>query len=208
LTEDGKEAWLTDVNGDQMVEFIDRNKDKPFFLYFSPEAVLSSNAETPSRLTDRTQAQGKRKKLAGAIVSVDDQVGKLLAVLEKYHLRENTLVIFSSDNGANGSEGGSSAPYRGGKGQGTQQEGWVRVPTIFSFPGVIPEGRSYDGLTCTLDYYTTVAALVDKPAPEHLDGVNMIPYLAGEKTGDAHEFLFWLNNDPTDAPRRHLTAVR
>lgn len=209
LTKDGKEAWLTDVNGDQMVEFIERNREKPFFLYFSPEAVHSPSAEAPPRLVNRTKVkEGKRKSLAGAIVSVDDQVGKLLAILDKHKLRENTLIIFSSDNGANGGEGGSSAPYRGGKGKGTQQEGWVRVPTIFSWPGVLPQGKKYDGLTCTLDYYATLASLVGKPVPNHLDGVNVIPYLKGDKTGAAHEFLYWLNNDPTDAPRRHLIAVR
>ncbi|MCP4192281.1 MAG: sulfatase-like hydrolase/transferase [Planctomycetaceae bacterium] len=208
ITEDGKEAWLTDVNGDQMVSFIERNKEKPFFLYFSPEAVHSSNAETPARLTERTTAIGRRKKLAGAIVSVDDQVGKLLAVLEKHQLRENTLIIFSSDNGANGGEGGTSTPYRGGKGKGTQQEGWVRVPTIFSMPTVLPQGETYEGMTCTLDYYTTIAATINAVAPKHLDGVNLLPFLTGQKTGDAHEFLFWMNNDPTDAPRRRLIAVR
>ena len=167
LTKDGKEAWLTDVNGDQMVEFIERNKRKPFFLYFSPEAVHSPNDEAPPRLTRRTRVKNrKRKHLAGAIVSVDDQVGKLLAVLKKHDLRKNTLIIFSSDNGPNGRENGSSAPYRGGKGGGTQQEGWVRVPTIFSYPGVIPQGNTYDGLTCTLDYFATIASLTSRPAPE------------------------------------------
>ena len=90
-------------------------------LYWSPEAVHSKNDEAPPSLTERTTAKGKRSKLAGAIVSVDDQVGKLLKTLNKYGLRKNTLVIFSSDNGANGSENGSSAPYRGGQGGGTQQ---------------------------------------------------------------------------------------
>ncbi len=205
----GEEVWLTDVNGDQMVEFIERNKERPFFLYFSPEAVHSPSGEAPARLTKRTRVhEGKRKYLAGAIVSVDDQVGKLLTTLEKHNLRKNTLVIFSSDNGANGADGGRSTPYRGGKGKGTQQEGWVRVPTIFSYPGVLPQGKQYTGLTCTLDYYATLAAIIGKPAPEHLDGVNVFPYLTGEKNGDAHEFLYWLNNDPHDPKHRHLTVVR
>lgn len=85
LDEDGKTIWLTDYNGDQMVNFIDRNKKKPFFLYWSPEAVHSFNTEVPERLTSRTlvKEKSKRQKLAGAVVSVDDQVGKLLKVLEK-----------------------------------------------------------------------------------------------------------------------------
>ncbi len=206
--EQGKTQWLTDYDGDNMVEFIERNKTKPFLLYWSPEAVHSSNKEAPARLTERTRAKGKRSKLAGAIVSVDDQVGKLLKTLEKHDLRKNTLVIFSSDNGANLGEGGSSAPYRGGKGDGTQQEGWVRVPTVFSMPGVIPEGKEYDGLIANFDFYSTIAATVGLPIPKHCDGVNLLPFLNDKKKGDPHEYLFWLNNEPGDAVRRHLIAVR
>ena len=206
--EQGKTQWLTDYDGDNMVKFIERNKAKPFLLYWSPEAVHSSNKEAPARLTERTRAKGKRSKLAGAIVSVDDQVGKLLKTLEKHDLRKNTLVIFSSDNGANLGEGGSSAPYRGGKGDGTQQEGWVRVPTVFSMPGVIPEGKEYDGLIANFDFYSTIAATVGLPIPKHCDGVNLLPFLKDKKKGDPHEYLFWLNNEPGDAVRRHLIAVR
>ena len=206
--EQGKTQWLTDYDGDNMVKFIERNKAKPFLLYWSPEAVHSSNKEAPARLTERTRAKGKRSKLAGAIVSVDDQVGKLLKTLEKHDLRKNTLVIFSSDNGANLGEGGSSAPYRGGKGDGTQQEGWVRVPTVFSMPGVIPEGKEYDGLIANFDFYSTIAATVGLPIPKHCDGVNLLPFLNDKKKGDPHEYLFWLNNEPGDAVRRHLIAVR
>jgi arylsulfatase A-like enzyme len=208
INEDGETVWLTDYDGDLMVNFIERHKAEPFFLYWSPEAIHSSNLEAPDRLTDRTQAEGKRRKLAGAIVSVDDQVGKLLQALNDLGLRQNTLIVFSSDNGANGGEGGTSTPYTGGKGQGTQKEGWVRVPTIFSMPGVLPKGRQYDGLIANFDFYSTITSLACQTIPEHCDGVNLIPYLTGEQTGVPHEYLFWLNNQPDDAVRRHLIAVR
>ncbi len=204
----GETMWLTDYDGDSMVNFIERHKAEPFFLYWSPEAVHSPSIEAPARLMNRTRAEGKRRKLAGAIVSVDDQVGKLMRALKKQGLREDTLVIFSSDNGANGGEGGSSAPYTGGKGQGTQKEGWVRVPTIFSMPGTLPQGKQHDGLIANFDFYSTIAALAGQPIPKHCDGVDLFPYLKGERTGDAHEYLFWLNNEPGDAVRRHLIAVR
>ncbi len=208
INEAGETVWLTDYDGDQMVDFIERHPAEPFFLYWSPEAVHSPSMEAPDRLTERTQAEGKRRLLAGAIVSVDDQVGKLLEVLDTLKLRERTLVIFSSDNGANGSEGGSSAPYTGGKGGGTQKEGWVRVPTIVSMPGVLPEGRQYDGQMAYFVFYCTIAAVAGLPIPDHCDGVNLIPFLKGEQEGNAHEYLFWLNNEPGDAIRRHLIAVR
>jgi arylsulfatase A-like enzyme len=204
----GKTQWLTDYDGDNIIKFIERHKSEPFFLYWSPEAVHSKNDEAPPSLTRRTTARGKRSKLAGAIVSVDDQVGKLLKTLEDHGLREKTLVIFSSDNGASGGEGGSSAPYRGGKGQGTQQEGWVRVPTIFSMPGVIPKGKDYHELIANFDFYATITSLCTKTIPKHCDGVDLLPYLKGGREGKPHEYLFWLNNEPGDAVRRHLIAVR
>ena len=204
----GETMWLTDYDGDMMTDFVDTYKDEPFFLYWSPEAVHSPSIESPESLMKRTTAKGKRRKLAGAIVSVDDQVGKLIKALKKNNLRENTLVIFSSDNGANGGEEGSSAPYTGGKGLGTQKEGWVRVPTIFSMPGTLPEGKQFDGLIANFDFYSTAASLVGGKQPDHCDGVNLIPYLQGDITADPHEYLFWLNNEPGDAERRHLIAVR
>jgi arylsulfatase A-like enzyme len=208
LNEDGEKVWLTDYDGDSIVDFIDRHKTEPFFLYWSPSAIHSFNTEVPDRLADRTQAEGIRQKLAGAIVSVDDQVGKLLQALDQHGLRKNTLVIFTSDNGANPGEGGSSAPYTGGKGEGTQKEGWVRIPTILSMPGALPEGNTYDGLIANFDFYSTIASLTTQTIPEHCDGVDLFPYLNGERTDDAHEYLFWLNNQPDDAVRRHLIAVR
>ena len=204
----GETVWLTDHNGDAMVDFVERHKDEPFFLYWSPDAVHSFNTEVPERLMDRTQAKGKRRKLAGAIVSVDDQVGKLLKTLEQHKLRENTLVIFTSDNGANGSEGGTSTPYSGGKGAGTQKEGWVRVPTIFSMPNTLPQGKQYEQLIANFDFYSTISALATQQIPSHCDGVNLIPYFTDENSNVPHEYLFWLNNQPDDAVRRHLVAVR
>lgn len=205
---DGSDQWLTDYDGDRMVDFIKHHKDKPFFLYFSPFAVHSPSMEAPESYINRTTAKGVRRFLAGSIVSVDDQVGKLLAVLDEYGLRDNTLIVFSSDNGANLGEGGSSTPYAGGKGAGTQQVGWVRVPCIYSFPGVIPEGKRYDGLNSSFDFFSTFSAVSGQPAPKNLDGVNMIPHLQGKEKGAAHEFLFQLNCDPTDMKHRNVVAVR
>ena len=205
VNEAGETMWLTDYDGDSMTDFIQRHKDEPFFLYWSPEAVHSPSIETPERLMARTTVRGKRRKLAGAIVSVDDQVGKLLSVLKEQGLRENTLVIFSSDNGANGGEGGSSTPYTGGKGQGTQKEGWVRVPTIFSMPGTLPEGKRYDGLVANFDFYSTIALLVGPKIPGHCDGVDLIPY---EK--DQWQ-LFDLKSDPReerDLAAKHPDVVK
>jgi len=208
IKQDGSEGWRTEIDGRRMVEFVDRNKNKPFFLYFSPLAIHSPSKETPLRLQNRSQASGKRKALAGALISVDDQIGKLLKMLKKHKLEKDTLILLTGDNGPNLNEGGSAHPYRGGKGAGTQQEGWVHTPTIVSFPGVLPQGSTYSGLMCTLDFFATAAAVTEKQLPNHCDGVNLLPYLHGKKDGDAHERLYWFNCDPTDPKHRHLTAVR
>jgi len=206
-TEDGHKAYLTDLNGDSMVEFVDRNAGHPFFLYFSPLAVHSKVKETPQRYRDRISG-GDGTAYEGAVVAVDDAVGKLLAALRKHGIEQETLILITGDNGANIEEGGTSKPYRGGKGKHTQQEGWVHTPTIITWPQRVPAGKTYSGLMGTIDFYATVAAAAGLPLPDRCDGKNLLPFLAGDLQGDAHEYLFWHNADPTDAPRRNIYAVR
>jgi arylsulfatase A-like enzyme len=205
--EDGSPVYLTDLVGDYMAEFVDRNAERPFFLYFSPLAVHSKVKDTPQRYRDRIPG-GNGTAYEGAVVAVDDAVGKLRAMLKKHNLENDTLILFTGDNGANIQEGGSSAPYRGGKGPYTQLEGWVHTPTIVTWPAVLPAGRTFGGMMGTFDFYATVAAAAGKPLPERCDGKDLVPFLKGDKQGDVHEYLFWHNADPTDAPRRNLYAVR
>ena len=205
--EDGSPVYLTDLDGDYMAEFVERNADRPFFLYFSPFAVHSKVKNTPQHYRDRIPG-GNGTAYEGAVVAVDDAVGKLLSQLRKHHLEKNTLILFTGDNGANIQEGGSSAPYRGGKGPYTQMEGWVHTPTIVTWPAVLPNGTTFGGMMGTIDFYATIAAAAGQPLPDRCDGENLLPYLKGEKSGDVHEYIFWHNADPTDAPRRNLYAVR
>ena len=207
---DGTKLYRTEMDGDHMVEFVERNKDKPFFLYFSPLAIHSPLSGTPDRYKDRIDADKKKKGYGGAVAAVDDQIGKLRAVLKKHKLEENTLILLTGDNGAG--NGGSSAPFAGGKGAagdgGTAKEGWVRTPAIAWWPKTIPAGQKYEGLTATIDYYATAAAVAGKKAPGKCDGKNLIPYFTGKAKGDVHEHLYFYNADPKDAKHRHLSAVR
>jgi arylsulfatase A-like enzyme len=205
--EDGSPVYLTNLDGDYMAEFVERNAKKPFFLYFSPFAVHSKVKTTPQRYRKRVPG-GKGTAYEGAVIAVDDAVGKLLAKLRKHHLEKDTLILFTGDNGANIGEGGTSAPYRGGKGKHTQLEGWVHTPTIVTWPGTVPAGVTYDGMIGTIDFYATMAAAARQPLPERCDGKDLLPYLQGNKQGDVHEYIFWHNADPTDAPRRNLYAIR
>jgi len=205
--EDGSPVYLTDLDGDYMAEFVDRNAAKPFFLYFSPFAVHSQVKNTPQTYRDRVPG-GNGTAYEGAVIAVDDAVGKLLAMLRQHGIEDDTLIFFTGDNGANISEGGSSEPYRGGKGSDTQQEGWVHTPTIVTWPGMIPAGVIYGGKMATFDFYATMAAAAGQELPKRCEGKNLVPYLRGEREGDLHDYLYWHNADPTDVPRRNLYAVR
>jgi arylsulfatase A-like enzyme len=145
--------------------------------------------------------------LGGGIVALDDQIGKLLDYLDKHKMRENTLIIFASDNGPNIGEGGTSTPYRGGKGKGREQVGWTLTPGIVSWPGVIPEGTRFDGMMCTFDFYPTMLAAANLPLPEHLDGADVMPYLTGKKKGDVRNYIYWYNKG-SENRTRNLQAVR
>lgn len=204
----GKKGYRTDLDGDYMVEFVERNKDKPFFLFFSPFAIHSPLKNTPSHYKERIK--DGNKTYGGAVAAVDDQVGKLLATLKKHGLEKHTLILFAGDNGAGA--GGLSAPFAGGKAAakdgGTAKEGWVRTPAIAWWPGTIPGGQKYEGLTATIDYYATAAAVIGKKVPDKVDGKNLIPYFTGKAKGDVHDHLYFYNADPKDAKHRHLSAVR
>ena len=207
--ENGKDFWLTELDGDQLVEFVDRHrkKDQRFMMYWSPLAVHSSHDWIPEKYPARTTASKERRKLAGGIVSLDDQIGKLLDYLDTHKMRENTLIIFASDNGPNIGEGGTSTPYEGGKGKGRQKIGWTLTPAIVSWPGVIPKGTRFDGMMCTFDFYATMLAAAKLPIPEHIDGVDLMPYLTGKKKGNVREYIFWLNKGSSNLTR-NLEAVR
>jgi arylsulfatase A-like enzyme len=199
---------LTELDGEYLADFVERNHDKPFFLYYSPYAIHEPNSESPERYRKRSTATGKRRALAGNLIAVDDAVGKFLEALKKYDLESDTLILFTGDNGGSLKSNCRPDPYRGGKGAATRYEGWVHPPAIVSWPGHIPSGKTYDGLMCTMDFYATAAAVAGKTLPARCDGENLLPYLRGVKSGHAHDALYWCNDDPKDAPRRHLKAMR
>ncbi|MGB0413080.1 MAG: sulfatase-like hydrolase/transferase [Coraliomargarita sp.] len=209
--ENGEDIWLTEINGDQLLEFVERHRlnEQPFMMYWSPLAVHSPHDNIPQEYTDRVlNVAEERRELAGGIVSVDDQVGRLLDYLDTHNMRENTLIIFASDNGPNIGEGGSSTPYLGGKGSSNRNKvGWTLTPAIVSWPGIIPQGTSFDGMLCTIDFFSTMLAAANLPIPDHADGINLLPYLTGEKTGDVHEYIYWYNKGD-DRATRNLQSVR
>jgi arylsulfatase A-like enzyme len=189
LGDDG--TYWTEVQGDYLADFVERHQKEPFFLYFAPLAVHSPVDEAPAACLKRVpnSVQGPRRGLAGTLIALDDTIGKLLNKLQACGLDEDTLIFFVGDNGGDLKSGARMAPLRGGK--ATPWDGAVREPYLVRWKGRLPAGKDYAGLVSTLDIYATAAAAADKAAPARLDGVNLLPYLTGEKQGDPHPALFW-----------------
>ncbi len=136
-----------------------------------------------------------RQYLRATLYALDVQVGHILDKLKVMGIEDETLIMFSSDNGGDPSAQHRPLPYRGGKGgkqrSNLQWEGNYRMPTIMSFPGTLKPGGKYDGMSSTVDFYATAAALAKTPLPEHCEGVDLIPLLTGKQQPNADRALFW-----------------
>jgi arylsulfatase A-like enzyme len=183
------DGYLTDVLGDQSVHFIEENKDQPFFMYLAYNAV-----HTPMEAKEEDLEKYKnhsRQHLAAMTWSLDENIGKLQDKLKALGLLDNTLIYFISDNGGahnNSSENGILKGWKGNK-----FEGGHRVPFVVSWPNKIEPNQKFDGLTSSLDIFTTsmAAANIKKEDSLILDGANLLPYLFKEKQGNPHTELYW-----------------
>jgi arylsulfatase A-like enzyme len=188
-----EKEYLTDAFGREAVAFIRKNKARPFFLYL-PFNAVHSPLEAGDQHLKRVQgtADAKRRTYAAMTVAMDDAVGRVLDALRKEGLEDSTLVLFLSDNGGPTPQTTSSnAPLRGYKGQ--VWEGGIRVPFMVQWKGRLPAGKVFRDPVMSLDIVPTVLAAVGTAAKadEKLDGVNLLPYLGGEKPGRPHDVLYW-----------------
>jgi arylsulfatase A-like enzyme len=188
-----EEEYLTDAFGREAVAFIDRHKSEPFFLYLPFNATHG-----PLQATDKYRNlfsqidDPKRRTFAAMLSATDDAVGAVLEKLRDENLEESTLLFFISDNGGPTKQITSkNDPLRGFKGQ--VWEGGIRVPCMAQWKGHLPAGKIYDDPVIALDFLpTAVAAAGGKVASgPPIDGVDLLPYLTGEKTGRPHETLYW-----------------
>jgi arylsulfatase A-like enzyme len=199
-----KGEYLADFLTDRAVDFIERHKDTPFFLYvphFGVHAPHHAKAEWIAHFQKKTPRGGHQNPVyAAMIASVDESVGRILAALDRLHLADNTIVIFSSDNGGVGGyrrEGGlihtgagevkgaqaqsqevtDNAPLRSGK--GSLYEGGTRVPFVVRWPGVTPPGSVCSTPAIHVDVYPTFLQMAGATAPENqpLDGESLVALL-------------------------------
>lgn len=184
-----KEQYLADFITEKAVDFIQRHKDKPFFLYvphFGVHSPHQAKEELIAKFKDKPGVGGHNNPVyAAMIASVDESVGRIMAELEKQGLAENTVLVFTSDNGGVGGytregikKGGDvtdNSPLRSGK--GSLYEGGTRVPFIVRWPGVVKPGTQVDVPSVHVDIYPTLVEIAGAKAPENqpLDGESLAP---------------------------------
>jgi arylsulfatase A len=171
-----EQTQLTTWYTQHAVRFIDRNKGRPFFLY-----VPHSMVHVPLYVSDKFKNKSQRGLFGDVVMEIDWSVGEILGALARNDLEEQTLVLFTSDNGpwlSYGDHAGSAGPLREGK--GTMFEGGTREPTLIRWSGKIPAGTTCDELASTIDILPTVAALIGAKLPAHkIDGKNIWPLMSG-----------------------------
>ncbi len=182
---------LTTVFGDEAAAFVKRHSMNPWFLYVAFNAPHMPHQPTPDRLARFAHLDASRAKYAAQVSLMDDAIGATLDAVRESGQQSRTLVFFFSDNGGPDGNASVNTPLRGHKGQ--LYEGGVRVPFLVSWPGRLPSGKDYAQPVSSLDVFATALACagVPMPADRPYDGVNLVPYLAGERQGDPHPRLFW-----------------
>ncbi len=177
-------TWYTE----RAVSFIERHKDQPFFLY-----VPHSMPHVPLFVSDKFKDKSPAGLYGDVIQEIDWSVGQILATLKENDLDENTLVIFTSDNGpwlSYGGHSGRALPLREGK--GTAWEGGVRVPCIMRWPSKIKPGRVEEEPAMTIDVFPTIAALTGAALPTHtIDGKDMTALMMGADRVSPHQSAYY-----------------
>jgi arylsulfatase A-like enzyme len=180
---------LTTQYTERAVSFIDRNHDKPFFLY-----VAQTMPHVPLAVSEKFRGTTKRGLYGDAVEEIDWSTGEILAALKKHGLEKDTIILFLSDNGpwlVFGNHGGSAYPLREGK--TTTWDGGTRVPFIIWWPGHIPAGSVSSEMACTIDLLPSFAKLIGAKLPDHkIDGLDIWPLLAGERDAkNPHDVYFF-----------------
>jgi arylsulfatase A len=183
-----KEVYCPDIVHEFAIDFMNRNKDKPFFIYYSTHLVHTPMERTPD---SRPRTTNAKALYADNLAYMDKQVGLLVKELERLKLREKTLIVFSGDNGtaANFPTSIHGKPIHGRKGQ--LLEGGSRVPLIANWPGVTPQGKVLKDLVDFSDMHPTFAEIAGAKMPTALtfDGQSFAPQLRGE-AGKPREWVY------------------
>jgi len=180
-------AW-----GQEAEAFIERHKSEPFFLYLAFTAVHAPHG-APQKYLDKFASVSDPRKLRylAMLACLDDAIGGLLSKLRERGLEDKTLIFFASDNGGPANSPTSNGPFSGGK--WSLWEGGIRSPIFIQWKGHIPPGQTIKQMTTQLDWLPTAmaAAGIETKSDWQLDGTNLLPWLEGKTTAEAHDALFW-----------------
>lgn len=186
------EGYLTEVLADETAAFIERNKDKPFFAILAFNAVHTPMDVIKEDLKEFPELSGNRQKVAAMTLSLDRACGRVLDKLEELGLDDNTIVVFTNDNGGPSDRNASvNLPLSGTK--SNHLEGGIRIPTLIRWPEKIEAAREYSYPVSTLDLLPTFyqAAGGSSENLTDIDGVDLMPYLCGDNMNRPHQILFW-----------------
>jgi uncharacterized sulfatase len=187
-------GYLTDYYTDEAVKVIEANRNRPFFLYLAHWAPHTPLQATRADYDALTHIEDHTLRVYAAMIrALDRGVGRVLDALEEYGLEENTLLLFTSDNGGAHYIGlpEVNRPYRGWK--ISFFEGGIHVPFFARWPARLPQRVTYEKAVHHFDMYATAAAAAGAPLPtdRELDGVDLVPFVLGAADGVPHERLFW-----------------
>jgi arylsulfatase A-like enzyme len=190
---------------EKAIEFIENNSEQPFFLY-----LAHTMPHTNLFVSEQFKGKSDRGLYGDAIMEVDWSCGEIVKKLKELGIDENTLIVFSSDNGPTpkyGYDGGSAGPLRGAK--GSMYEGGMRVPGIFRWPGNIPSGIRSNAMASTIDLLPTFAHLAGADIPDDriIDGADLMPLLQGKTENSPHEFIHYFAGSKPDNPSNYK-AIR
>ena len=182
------QSFLTTAITERSVRFIEQNKDQPFFLY-----VPHPQPHVPLFVSDKFKGKSERGLYGDVIMEIDWSTGQILEALKQQGIDDQTLVIFTSDNGpwlSYGEHAGSTGPLREGK--GTAWEGGQREPFIAKYPGKLPQGQEISTPTMAIDILPTIAHVTGASLPESIiDGANAWPVWTGESQSSPQEAYFF-----------------
>ena len=213
------EEYAPDLIQDQALKFVEANKGRPFFLFypmiqphaemFAPEKYMAKFRgkflpETPYEGVDggpdfRKYSYGSQAEphaaFAAMVETMDEDVGELMAKLDELGIADNTLVIFTSDNGPHQEAGHNPDYFKSSGGlRGYKRdlyEGGIRVPMLASWRGKIPAGIATDHVSAFQDILPTMAEVTGQSAPDGIDGISFLPTLLQESTQRQHDYLYW-----------------
>ncbi|HUT11188.1 MAG TPA: sulfatase-like hydrolase/transferase [Thermoguttaceae bacterium] len=200
LWRNGEEIWedgrfFPDMMAEECERFIEKNKDRPFFVYWANNVPHYPLQGTEAWRQKYTHLPSPRNMYAAFVSTLDERIGRVVSKIDELGLREKTLIIFQSDHGHSTEErtfggGGNAGPYRGAK--ACLFEGGLRVPAIVSMPGTIPQGQLRDQMAVGCDWLPTIAEFCGAKLPKRkLDGKSLRSVILSAEAPSPHDVFYW-----------------